>query len=147
MDDSWFSRLASITGLVGRVSAMIGVLMVAAVFLVIGNSVRLSIFARRDTINVQKLIGATDGFILRPFLYGGALLGFSGAFLSLILSEILVMRLSSAVTEVARVFGTQFELSGLSFDECLLLLLLCSMIGWVAAWLATVQHLRHFTPD
>jgi len=147
MDDSWFARLASLTGLVGRVSAMIGVLMVAAVFLVIGNSVRLSIFARRDTINVQKLIGATDGFILRPFLYGGALLGFSGAFLSLILSEILVMRLSSAVTEVAKVFGTQFELSGLSFDECLLLLLVCSMIGWIAAWLATVQHLRHFTPD
>ena len=76
MDDSWFARLAALTGLVGRVSAMIGVLMVAAVFLVIGNSVRLSIFARRDTINVQKLIGATDGFILRPFLYGGALLGF-----------------------------------------------------------------------
>ena len=147
MDDSWFARLAALTGLVGRVSAMIGVLMIAAVFLVIGNSVRLSIFARRDTINVQKLIGATDGFILRPFLYGGALLGFSGAFLSLILSEILVMRLSSAVTDVAKVFGTQFELSGLSFDECLLLLLLCSMIGWIAAWLATVQHLRHFTPD
>ena len=147
MDDSWFARLAALTGLVGRVSAMIGVLMVAAVFLVIGNSVRLSIFARRDTINVQKLIGATDGFILRPFLYGGALLGFSGAFLSLILSEILVLRLSSAVTEVAQVFGTKFDLNGLSFDECLLLLLVCSMIGWVAAWLATVQHLRHFTPD
>lgn len=133
MDDSWFARLAALTGLVGRVSAMIGVLMVAAVFLVIGNSVRLSIFARRDTINVQKLIGATDGFILRPFLYGGALLGFSGAFLSLILSEILVMRLSSAVTEVAQVFGTKFDLNGLSFDECLLLLLVCSMIGWIAA--------------
>ena len=147
MDDSWFARLAALTGLVGRVSAMIGVLMVAAVFLVIGNSVRLSIFARRDTINVQKLIGATDGFILRPFLYGGALLGFSGAFLSLILSEILVMRLSSAVTDVAKVFGTTFDISGLSFDECLLLLLVCSMIGWLAAWLATVQHLRHFTPE
>lgn len=104
MDDSWFARLAALTGLVGRVSAMIGVLMVAAVFLVIGNSVRLSIFARRDSINVQKLIGATDGFILRPFLYGGALLGFSGALLSLILSEILVLRLSSAVAEVAQVF-------------------------------------------
>ena len=147
MDDSWFARLSALTGLMGRVAAMIGVLMVAAVFLVIGNSVRLSIFARRDTINVQKLIGATDGFILRPFLYGGALLGFSGAFLSLILSEILVMRLSSAVTDVARVFGTSFDLNGLSFDECLLLLLVCSMIGWLAAWLATVQHLRHFTPD
>ncbi|MBJ3815649.1 cell division protein FtsX [Shimwellia pseudoproteus] len=147
MDDSWFARLSALTGLVGRISAMIGVLMVAAVFLVIGNSVRLSIFARRDTINVQKLIGATDGFILRPFLYGGALLGFSGAFLSLLLSEILVLRLSSAVKEVAQVFGASFDLSGLSFDECLLLLLVSSMIGWVAAWLATVQHLRRFTPE
>ncbi|RWR02394.1 cell division protein FtsX [[Pantoea] beijingensis] len=147
MDDSWFARLAALTGLVGQVAAMIGVLMIIAVFLVIGNSVRLSIFARRDTINVQKLIGATDGFILRPFLYGGALLGFSGALLSLLLSEVLVFRLESVVTQVASVFGTTFNLSGLSWDESLLLLLIAAMIGWIAAWLATVQHLRRFTPQ
>ncbi|AXU97267.1 permease-like cell division protein FtsX [Erwinia persicina] len=147
MDDSWFARLAALTGLVGQVAAMIGVLMIVAVFLVIGNSVRLSIFARRDTINVQKLIGATDGFILRPFLYGGALLGFSGALLSLVLSEVLVMRLESVVTQVASVFGTTFGLHGLAWDESLLLLLIAAMIGWIAAWLATVQHLRRFTPQ
>ncbi|ARJ41654.1 cell division protein FtsX [Pantoea alhagi] len=147
MDDSWFARLAALTGLVGQVATMIGILMLVAVFLVIGNSVRLSIFARRDTINVQKLIGATDGFILRPFLYGGALLGFGGALLSLILSEILVFRLESVVAQVAAVFGTTFRLSGLSWDESLLLLLLSAMIGWIAAWLATVQHLRRFTPQ
>lgn len=147
MDDSWFARLAALTGLVGQIAAMIGVLMIVAVFLVIGNSVRLSIFARRDTINVQKLIGATDGFILRPFLYGGALLGFSGALLSLILSEVLVLRLESVVAQVAAVFGTTFRISGLSWDESLLLLLIAAMIGWIAAWLATVQHLRRFTPQ
>jgi cell division transport system permease protein len=147
MDDSWFARLAALTGLVGQVAAMIGVLMIVAVFLVIGNSVRLSIFARRDTINVQKLIGATDGFILRPFLYGGALLGFAGALLSLILSEVLVFRLESVVTQVAAVFGTTFNLTGLAWDESLLLLLVSAMIGWIAAWLATVQHLRRFTPQ
>ncbi len=147
MDDSWFARLAALTGLVAQVATMIGMLMVIAVFLVIGNSVRLSIFARRDTINVQKLIGATDGFILRPFLYGGALLGFCGALLSLILSEILVLRLSSVVAHVASVFGTTFTLSGLSWDESLLLLLIAAMVGWIAAWLATVQHLRRFTPQ
>ncbi|WP_437610477.1 permease-like cell division protein FtsX [Erwinia sp. V71] len=147
MDDSWFARLAALTGLVGQVAAMIGILMIVAVFLVIGNSVRLSIFARRDTINVQKLIGATDGFILRPFLYGGALLGFSGALLSLILSEVLVLRLESVVAQVAAVFGTTFRISGLSWDESLLLLLIAAMIGWIAAWLATVQHLRRFTPQ
>ncbi|QKJ85238.1 Cell division protein FtsX [Paramixta manurensis] len=147
MDDSWFARLAALTGLVGQVATMIGILMVIAVFLVIGNSVRLSIFARRDTINVQKLIGATDGFILRPFLYSGAMLGFCGAVLSLILSEVLVFRLESVVAQVASVFGTTFTLSGLSWDESLLLLLISAMIGWVAAWLATVQHLRRFTPQ
>lgn len=147
MDDSWFARLAALTGLVGQVAAMIGILMIVAVFLVIGNSVRLSIFARRDTINVQKLIGATDGFILRPFLYGGALLGFAGALLSLILSEVLVFRLETVVTQVAAVFGTTFNLTGLAWDESLLLLLVSAMIGWIAAWLATVQHLRRFTPQ
>lgn len=147
MDDSWFARLAALTGLVGQVAAMIGILMVVAVFLVIGNSVRLSIFARRDTINVQKLIGATDGFILRPFLYGGALLGLSGALLSLLLSEILVLRLQSVVAQVATVFGTTFVLEGFSWDEGLLLLLVAAMIGWIAAWLATAQHLRRFTPQ
>lgn len=146
MDDSWFARLAALTGLVGQVASMIGILMIVAVFLVIGNSVRLSIFARRDTINVQKLIGATDGFILRPFLYGGALLGFCGALLSLVLSEVLVLRLESVVAQVATVFGTTFGLHGLAWDESLLLLLIAAMIGWVAAWLATVQHLRRFTP-
>ena len=147
MDDSWFARLAALTGLVGKIAAIIGVLMVVAVFLVIGNSVRLSIFARRDTINVQKLIGATDGFILRPFLYGGAMLGFAGALLSLGLSEVLVLQLESVVAQVAAVFGTTFSLHGLTWDESLLLLLISAMIGWIAAWLATVQHLRRFTPQ
>ena len=76
--------------------------MIVAVFLVIGNSVRLSIFSRRDTINVMKLIGATDGFILRPFLNGGAMLGFAGALLSLVLSGALVWQLESVVAGVAR---------------------------------------------
>lgn len=147
MDDSWFARLAALTGLVGQVAAMIGILMIIAVFLVIGNSVRLSIFSRRDTINVMKLIGATDGFILRPFLNGGALLGFSGAILSLILSQAMVWQLGSAVAKVASVFGTTFVLHGLGWDECLLLVLVSAMIGWIAAWLATVQHLRRFTPQ
>lgn len=76
MDDSWFARLASLTNLVGSIASVIGILMIVSLFLVIGNSVRLNIFARRDTINVMKLIGATDGFIMLPFLNGGFFRGF-----------------------------------------------------------------------
>ncbi|WCG83239.1 permease-like cell division protein FtsX [Pectobacterium sp. A5351] len=147
MDDSWFARLVALTNLVGQISATIGILMVVAVFLVIGNSVRLSIFSRRETINVMKLIGATDGFILRPFLNGGAAMGVGGAVLSLILSQALVWKLDAVVAQVASVFGTTFAVKGLSWDESLLLLLIAGMIGWLAAWLATVQHLRRFTPQ
>ncbi len=147
MDDSWFARLAALTGLIGQIATVIGILMIVALFLVIGNSVRLTIFSHRDTINVMKLIGATDGFILRPFLNGGVLLGALGAILSLILSTLLVWKLSDVVTQVASVFGTTFNLHGLSWDESLLLVLLSAMIGWAAAWLATTQHLRHFTPE
>ena len=62
-------------------------------------------------------------------------------------SEVLVLRLESVVTQVAQVFGTTFDLHGLGWDESLLLLLISAMIGWIAAWLATVQHLRRFTPQ
>ncbi|AOM42104.1 permease-like cell division protein FtsX [Xenorhabdus hominickii] len=147
MDDSWFSRLTALTVLIGRIAAVIGVLMIVALLLVIGNSVRLSIFSRRDTINVMKLIGATDGFILRPFLNGGALLGILGAIFSLILSSLLVWKLSNVVTEVSSVFGTSFKLYGLGWDESLLLVLISGMIGWIAAWFATIQHLRRFRPE
>lgn len=147
MDDSWFARLASLTGLVGKVASVIGILMIVSLFLVIGNSVRLNIFARRDTINVMKLIGATDGFIMRPFLNGGIVLGGVGAIISLVMTFLLVWQLGSGVAQVASVFGTQFHIEGLLWEESLLILLLSAMVGWIAAWLATLQHLRHFTPE
>lgn len=147
MDDSWFTRLAALTGLIGQIAMVIGILMVMAVFLVIGNSIRLNIFARRDTINVMKLIGATDGFIMRPFLNSGIILGFFGALLSLILSALLVWQLTGIVTQVAGVFGTTFHIQGFLWDEVILVILIAAMIGWLAAWLATAQHLRRFTPE
>ena len=147
MDDSWFARLAALTGLVGRVSAMIGVLMVAAVFLVIGNSVRLSIFARRDSINVQKLDWCDGWFHPASVPVRWRI---AGIFWRIVVTNF--VRNSGAAFVIGGCgsgtgFGTKFDINGLSFDECLLLLLVCSMIGWVAAWLATVQHLRHFTPE
>ncbi|MGP1947336.1 MAG: permease-like cell division protein FtsX [Arsenophonus sp. NC-PG7-MAG3] len=147
MDDSWFIRLAELTGLIEEIVILIAILMVMSMFLVIGNSVRLNIFARRDTINVMKLIGATDGFIMRPFLNGGIVLGLFGALLSLILSALLVWQLTGIVTQVADLFGTTFHIQWFLWDEVILVILVAVMIGWLAAWLATGQHLRRLTSE
>lgn len=147
MDDSWFTRLSTLTSLVGQIAMVIGTLMIVALLLVIGNSVRLNIFSRRNTINVMKLIGATDGFIMRPFLNWGLLLGLAGAIFALIFSALLVWKLSDVVTQAATVFGTSFSISGLGFDESIILILVSMTIGWFAAWLTTMQHLRQFTPE
>ncbi|WP_306464759.1 FtsX-like permease family protein, partial [Escherichia coli] len=80
---------STLTSLVGQIAMVIGSLMIVALLLVIGNSVRLNIFSRRDTINVMKLIGATDGFIMRPFLNWGLVLGFIGAIFAIIFSALL----------------------------------------------------------
>ncbi len=147
MDDSWFTRLSALTGLIGEIVILIAILMVMSMFLVICNSVRLNIFARRDTINVMKLIGATDGFIMRPFLNGGIVLGLFGALLSLILSALLVWQLTGIVTQVADLFGTTFHIQWFLWDEVILVILIAAMIGWLAAWLATGQHLRRLTSE
>ncbi|CAA2930179.1 Cell division protein FtsX [Arsenophonus endosymbiont of Bemisia tabaci Q2] len=131
MDDSWFTRLAALSGLIRQIAMVIGILMVMAVFLVIGNSIRLNIFARRDTINVMKLIGATDGFIMRPILNSPIILGFFGALLSLILFALLVWQLTGIVTQVTGVFGTTFHIQGFLWDEVLLVILIAAMIGWL----------------
>lgn len=147
LDDGWFTRLTALTGLIALMASILAGLMIIAVFLVIGNSIRLTIFSRRDTINVMKLIGATDGFILRPFLNGGAILGFAGALIALLISQVLIWGLNIAVSRVASVFSTEFRLQGISWEEALLLLLISTMIGWLAAWLATMKHLKQFSPE
>ncbi|WP_230403018.1 permease-like cell division protein FtsX [Plesiomonas shigelloides] len=146
LDNTWLDRLTALTELVAQAALWMATLMLCAVFLIIGNSVRLNIFNRRDSIEVMKLIGATDGFILRPFLYGGALLGLAGGLLAWLLDSIIIWRLQLQVDKVMQVFGTSFTLRGPGLEEVLLLLIVSGMIGWCAAWLATVRHLREFAP-
>ncbi|WP_392566349.1 permease-like cell division protein FtsX [Utexia brackfieldae] len=142
LDDSWFTRLTALTGMVGTIAWTLSILMIIAVSLVIGNSIRLMIFARRQTITVMQLIGATEGFILRPFLYSGMFHGLVSAILALVLSEIFIFRIDSIILNVSSIFGTIFTMSGLSWDESLFIILLSTILGWFSAWVATKKYLR-----
>lgn len=142
LDDSWFTRLTALTDMIKTIVFTVAIFMIIAVSLVIGNSIRLSIFARRQTIIVMQLIGATEGFILRPFLYSGMFNGFISAILALILSEIFIFQIDAIILNVSSVFGTIFTIEGLSWDESLLIILSTMVLGWFSALFATKKYLK-----
>ncbi|RKS85876.1 cell division transport system permease protein [Orbus hercynius] len=142
LDDSWFTRLTALTDMVKAIAWTIAIFMMIAVSLVIGNSIRLAIFARRQTIIVMQLIGATEGFILRPFLYSGMFNGFVSAVVALILSEIFIFQIEAIILNVSSVFGTIFTIDGLNWDEALFIVLLSTIIGWLSALVATKKYLK-----
>lgn len=142
LDDSWFTRLTALTDMVKNIVWTISVFMIIAVSLVIGNSIRLTIFARRQTIIVMQLIGATEGFILRPFLYSGIFIGFVSALFALVLSKIFIFKIESIILNVSDVFGTMYVIKGLSWDESMLVVLLTMIIGWLSALIATKKYLK-----
>jgi len=142
LDDSWFTRLTALTDMIKTIVWTISILMIIAVSLVIGNSIRLAIFARRQTIVVMQLIGATEGFILRPFLYSGIFNGFISAAVALILSEIFIFQIDAIILNVSSIFGTIFTIEGLNWDEALFIILISSIIGWLSALVATKKYLN-----
>lgn len=142
LDDSWFTRLTALTDMVKAIVWVIAIFMIIAVSLVIGNSIRLSIFARKQTIIVMQLIGATEGFILRPFLYSGMFIGFISALFSVVLSEIFIFQIESIILNVSNEFGTVFSLEGLLWDEVLLIVLITIVIGWLSSLITTKRYLK-----
>ena len=142
LDDGWFTRLIALTDMVKSIVWTIAIFMIIAVSLVIGNSIRLNIFARKQTIIVMQLIGATEGFILRPFLYSGMFIGFVSALVSVVLSEIFIFQIESIILNVSDEFGTIFKLEGLLWDEIVLIVLLTIIIGWFASLITTKKYLK-----
>lgn len=142
LDDSWFTRLTALTDMVKSIVWVISIFMIGSVSLVIGNSIRLNIFARRQVIVVMQLIGATEGFILRPFLYNGMLIGFISAIFALILSEVFIFQIDSIILRVSAIFGTKFTIKGLSWDESILIVLFSIILGWLSAMISTKKYLK-----
>jgi cell division transport system permease protein len=114
--------------------------------LVIGNTIRLEINNRSTEIEVLKLVGATDGFIRRPFLYLGFSLGVIGALTAAVLVGIAMLLLAPPVRELAALYSSDFRLSGLSLDSLAWLIGGGALLGWAGAWLAAARHLRAIEP-
>ena len=146
MDEDWLTRLDAIKNLVAGIVATLSVLMLGSVFLIVGNTLRFNVLANKDEIQTMKLIGATDGFILRPYLYSGMWFGLLGAVTAWILTALITILLNSSVEQLALLYDSRFRLIGLSWDESLLLLMLGTFIGCLAAKVSAQRHLKEIEP-
>jgi cell division transport system permease protein len=147
LDLQWLRRLTAILDIIRRATDILAALLALAVVLVVGNTIRLEIGARRTEIEVSKLLGATDAFICRPFLYHGAWYGLIGGLLACVLVMAAVMLMEGPVGRLAGLYGSSFALQGLGLGGALGLLGLGGLLGWAGSWLAVARHLRAIEPS
>jgi cell division transport system permease protein len=146
LDTEWLERLYTIIELAQRAVFIISLLFSFAVLLVIGNTIRLDIQNRYQEIVVTKLIGATDSFIRRPFLYGGVWYGLLGGILSWVLVELSAIALSGPFARLNLLYQSDFRLITFSFSDFMLLILSSTLLGLAGSWLAVARHLNEIEP-
>ena len=146
LDLLWVERLAAILKLGDRFVFGLTLLLVATLLLVIGNTIRLHIENRRTEIEVVKLVGGTDGYVRRPFLYMGALYGLGAGLIAWLLLAYGLGWLNEAVIELAGLYGSDFGLAGVPTEDALSLVLGALLLGYIGAWLAVARHLNELAP-
>lgn len=147
LDIEWLERLQAMVRLLEKTVLAIAALLVLAVVLVIGNTIRLAIMNRRTEIEIMKLVGATEAFIQRPFLYTGIWYGVIGGLLAWVIINLLVWYLDGALADLMELYGSQLSLEALTFTELGQLVLLASFLGWLGSYLSVRQHLRKIEPS
>ena len=142
LDNDWLEKLTALTWLVAHVAIFCTLLMAIAVFLVIGNSIRADVYSNQANIEVMKLLGATDQFILRPFFYTGMIYAALGGFFACVFSSLTIGYFTGAVKYVTDIFAVSFNLNGLGLVEFLFLLVVCVIMGYIGAWLSATRYIR-----
>lgn len=147
IDLQWVQRLHAITLTVQRGVWVVAVLLGAAVLLIVGNTIRLEIHNRRDEILIARLVGATDAFIRRPFLYDGLWYGLGGGVLAGLLITAALALLHGPITRLAGLYDSQFSLLADLPATLLPMLGVGPVLGLAGAWLAVGRHLARIEPD
>ncbi|MEM7283880.1 MAG: permease-like cell division protein FtsX [Pseudomonadota bacterium] len=145
-DGVWINRLNKLVEILKRSVASAFGLLALAVMLIVGNTIRLDIENRREEIIITKLVGGSNGFIRRPFLYFGAWYGFAGGVCALLVVMGVGLLLDGPVAELASLYGSDFALGYLSPWEALGLIGVGTLLGWLGAWLAAQRHLHAIEP-
>ena len=146
LDSAWAYKLEALLKF-GRVAVLIlACLLSLALIAVTFNTIRLQILTQRDEIEVSKLIGATNSFIRRPFLYFGAVQGLLGGIAAWLIITASLLLLNGQLETLSKLYASQFMLHPLSAGDSLSLLLFSIYLGWLGAWLSVARHLSQIEP-
>lgn len=146
VDMEWVGRLHTLLGFASKLSNAMLALLALAVILIIGNTLRLAIQNRQEEIQVLKLIGATDPFIMRPFLYSGVWYGLAGALVAVFLVNIFILSLGMVINQLTVVYQMHYPLTSLSIRQILLLVGFSIILGWVGARFSVKRQLASIEP-
>lgn len=141
MDTHWIKRLHAILTLGEKAIWVLGSLLAFALLTIIGNSIRLQILTQREEIEVSQLIGATQRFIRRPFLYAGTLYGIGGGIASILLLIAIIQIFNQSVVDIAQLYASDFSLSLPSWKVYITLVSTASLLGLISAFAAVQRAL------
>jgi cell division transport system permease protein len=146
IDGDWVVRFNAILDELRDLLLLAGVLLGAGVIAVVGNTIRLEIDNRRAEIEVTKLVGGTNAFVRRPFLYAGTLYGVLAGLAAWLIVLAATLSLQPATTRLALAYGSHFMLNGPDVRDAGLALAAGTLLGWIGAWLAAARHLARIEP-
>jgi len=142
IDGNWIKKLRIILSL-GKLSVMfLAILLVIVLLVVIGNTIRLQTLTYKDEIEVSKLIGATNAFIQRPFMYTGILYGLGGGLITISLLKLSVFGLNKALFKLVSVFGTDITFKDLPNEYYLYILILAMFVGLISSYISANNSIR-----
>ena len=146
VDTEWVQRFHAILDIVRRAIVIGATLLGLAIIVIIGNTIRLDIQNRREEIEVTKLIGASNAFVRRPFLWSGFWYGLLGGALALGLVQYGLFLLKEPAARLAGLYQSGVSVLALSLEESLALLGVGVLLGLVGSWFAAARHMRRIEP-
>jgi cell division transport system permease protein len=146
LDTEWVTRFNAILDIIRRVGRLAAGLFALGILVIVGNTIRLDIENRRDEIEVTKLVGGSDAFVRRPFLYNGIWYGLGGGLVAWIIVASIVLILNEPVQRIAGLYGSNFTLEGMGSEGSLTLILGGIVLGLVGSFIAATREIRGIEP-
>jgi cell division transport system permease protein len=146
LDTEWVSRFNAILDVVRRAVFLAAGLFALGILVIVGNTIRLDIENRRDEIEVTKLVGGSNAFVRRPFLYNGLWYGLGGGLVAWAIVAVAVFVLNDPVQRIAGLYGSDFRLQGLGLAGWATLVGGGIALGWLGSFIAATRELREIEP-